>query len=339
MIKKHPPAWWQSRGGIARCLQPLGWLYGSITVVRRWISQPRKLSVPVICVGNLTVGGTGKTPLVMALVNLCRDMGEEPHILSRGYGGNMQSVRVDPTRHQAAEVGDEPLLLAALAPTWVGRRRDRTAHQAISSGARLLLMDDGLQNTDIAQDIRLCVYDPHVGWGNGYLLPAGPLREFCRTGLKRCHAVFQYAQKVHSEGAMAMQVVQSGQMLEDCPGPRFTVHRVCVTRPQAQRHYIAFAGIGHPNKFFHMLAEEGFPVVGTYPFPDHHQYTASDLEMLRQQAQDADASLITTPKDWVKLPPEFQKEVISCQSTTQFHDKDAVHQWLQEQIQRARMKA
>ena len=183
-----PPDFWQSKNLISDCLMPLGWLYDSLGQWRFANTRPARAPCPVICVGNLNIGGTGKTPVVAALAEALIQEGQRVHILSRGYGGQLATrdpLRVDPALHTAAGVGDEPLLLSHRAPVWIGRDRVRSARAAHAAGANLLIMDDGFQNPALAKDFSLLVIDAGVGFGNRRVIPAGPLRETIHNGLAR----------------------------------------------------------------------------------------------------------------------------------------------------------
>ena len=184
------PEFWSRRSPLACGLAPLGVAYGLGARLRQGLARPHRVTAPVICIGNLTVGGAGKTPTALAVATMLRGLGHRPHFLTRGYGGRLAGpVRVDPAVHTAADVGDEPLLLAAEAPCWVARDRPAGAEAAVADGADVVVMDDGLQNTRLAKDLCLAVVDAEAGFGNGFVLPAGPLREFVADGLERVQAV------------------------------------------------------------------------------------------------------------------------------------------------------
>ncbi|MBM3536819.1 MAG: tetraacyldisaccharide 4'-kinase [Alphaproteobacteria bacterium] len=278
----------------AALLAPLGAAYGTLARLRDWGTTPWCAPVPVICVGNLTVGGAGKTPTVLALAARLQDQGIEVACLSRGYGGREHGpLRVDPARHTAAYVGDEPLLLAGVAPTWIARDRRGGAQTAIAEGADIVLLDDGLQNPSLRKDLSLVVIDGGYGFGNGRVLPAGPLREPVERGLARAHAVVLIGDD--SRGvAMALPAglpILRARLEPDEAALRL---RGCPV--------VAFAGIGRPAKFFHTLREIGAEVIDVTEFADHHPYTADEIMRLAETAQHRQATLVTTAKDLVRLP-------------------------------------
>jgi tetraacyldisaccharide 4'-kinase len=283
------PKFWYTPHWYTPFLSPLGEIYHSFTQVRRFWTKPFKCSVPVICVGNLTLGGSGKTPTVIALVNILKDQGFSPHILSRGYQGEIQeNSLVDPDNHTFQDVGDEPLLLARHAPTWVGKNRVLSAHLAIEDGADVLVMDDGLQNPTLWQDIKLVVVDAYQGFGNGYVFPAGPLREKVSSGLKRADGV----------------IMINGKISLPVEKPIFLAQTM-VTNRLLYDKVIGFAGLGYPEKFRLTLESEGYKVCAFQEFPDHYVYQNSDLEDLVKLAVRYDARLVTTAKDMLRIASEW----------------------------------
>ncbi len=280
---------------------------------------PHKLSVPVICVGNIVMGGAGKTPVVIALVQLLQAMGHTPHILSRGYGGTIrQATRVE-AMHTAAQVGDEPLLLAKHAPCWVGKDRYETASIAIDAGADVLLMDDGLQNPSLYQDVSLLVLDGGYGLGNGTTFPAGPLRETLQNACDRAQVVLVIGQ-------------DQQQIIPRLPGHvqllRGVVQPSILDQIQA-RSVVAFAGIGRPEKFYGMLREYQMDVVQTHDFSDHHPYTSQELESLAMAAKEAGALLVTTEKDWVRLDDAWKAQVTPIPIQLELSPKEIVLEIMQ----------
>ncbi|HZU90937.1 MAG TPA: tetraacyldisaccharide 4'-kinase [Stellaceae bacterium] len=262
---------------------------------RRALSHPDRPPVPVVCVGNLVVGGAGKTPVTLALAAHLRALGVAGHVVTRGYGGRLRGpVRVDPARHDAALVGDEPLLLAEQAPTWVARDRAAGARAAAAAGARIVLLDDGLHNPTIAKTLALVVVDAEYGFGNGRVIPAGPLRESPARGLERADAVILLAAAGAAPGPALPSCLRERPvvpaLLAAGAGERFAGMRL-----------FAFAGIGRPEKFFAMLERTGAVLTGARAFPDHYRFRAGDLAALRRDAALRGASLITTRKDFVRL--------------------------------------
>jgi tetraacyldisaccharide 4'-kinase len=306
------PDFWARPGLLSDLLSPLAWGHAGLSAARRALTRAKHVGVPVLCVGNLVAGGAGKTPVVLSLAQMLSGAGHRPQILSRGYGGSLAGPkRVDPALHSAAEVGDEPLLLARAAPTWIGRDRVATAAAAIAQGAELLLLDDGFQNPLLHQDLALVVVDGEYGVGNGRVIPAGPLREPARVGLARAQAVVLM-------GAGKNDLALAGTK---------TLKAKLVTRdadPLKGKRLVAFAGIGRPQKFFATLKELGAVLVAERGFPDHHRYHEAELDQLAREAANQDATLITTEKDWVRLDPRWRMRVAALKIEVQWEDRAAV---------------
>jgi tetraacyldisaccharide 4'-kinase len=262
--------------------------------------------VPVICVGNLTAGGAGKTPTVIALVEHLRARGTVAHVVSRGHGGRLTGpVQVDPRRHDAAEVGDEPLLLAAFAPTWVARDRAAAGLAAAAAGAEVVVMDDGFQNPDLARDISILVVDAGFGFGNGRVIPAGPLREPLADGLARADLVLAIgaapdrARLAANWPALAARPTLAGEIAPLATGMDWKGLRA-----------LAFAGIARPEKFYASLRALGVEIAGTRSFADHAPYGAALLARLEAEARAKRAQLVTTEKDAVRLPAAMRAKVL-----------------------------
>lgn len=297
------PEFWLKDGLRARLLDPVGRLYGLATDLRRRWTRPEAAPVPVICVGNLSVGGTGKTPTALALAERLIARGHRPHFLSRGYGGRAHGpLRVDPSQHDCALIGDEALLLAEVAPTWVARDRLAGARAAASAGAELVIMDDGLQNLRIRPDVALVVVDGEVGFSNHRLLPAGPLRESVAGGLRRASAVIRIGA---DRSGVARQLPASLPLIEAELRPG------CGATALAGRKVLAFAGIGRPAKFFATLAATGAAVIETVAFADHHRYRRAEIEDLLGRAERLGAVCVTTAKDAVRLPAGHREHVLT----------------------------
>lgn len=291
----RPPEFWTAEGGLApRLLAPLALAYGGLARAHERFTRPWHAAVPVVCVGNLTVGGAGKTPVALSLADRLQAGGLRVAFLSRGYGGRLKGpVEVDPSRHAAAQVGDEPLLLAAAAPTFVARDRRQAAMAAIIEGADLLIMDDGLQNPTIAKQLRLVVVDGSYGFGNGRVLPAGPLREPIEQGLARADAIVLVGEdRRHLRPRLAAAApVLNARLVPDDAALHLRGRRV-----------LAFAGIARPEKLFQTLAEIGAEVIESHGFPDHHPYEPDEIMRLVEAAAAADALPVTTAKDLARLP-------------------------------------
>jgi tetraacyldisaccharide 4'-kinase len=291
------PAFWNEKPGvISWLLAPLGWCYGQITGIR--MTRPGvKLAVPVVCVGNFTAGGAGKTPSVIHIAKKLIERGEKPFILSRGYGGSLAGpMLVETKSHRGAETGDEPLLLARVAPTIIARDRLAGAELAVKLGASVIIMDDGLQNARIAKDFTIAVVDAGVGIGNGFCVPAGPLRAPLNIqwphvdlilwigGLEAQAQAFAASQRAQKPLARA-QLEPSQEIiakLRNLP-------------------LLAFAGIGRPQKFFDTLKAAKLDVREIRSFADHHAYGANEIGALREAAKHSGLTLVTTEKDAVRL--------------------------------------
>jgi tetraacyldisaccharide 4'-kinase len=297
------PEFWNGRGAVSTVLLPVAWLLDLAGRARQRLVTPLRAGVPVLCVGAIDAGGAGKTPVAAALAETLRRTGHRPHILSRGYGGRLRGpLRVDPTRHEAVDCGDEPLLLARETPVWIGADRRKSAQSAIAAGADCLLLDDGFQNPQLAQDLRLVVLDGTAGFGNRRLLPAGPLRQSPARALRRAtHALIMGA----DAAGLAAEITRIA--------PELPVLRARLAVPDAGRfagrRVLGFAGIGRPRKFLATLGEIGCEVVGFEAFPDHHRYTPEQVMQLVEAAAAADATPVTTEKDRLRLPTEARRMV------------------------------
>ena len=318
------PEFWAQPGLVSDLLAPLGWAYGAAGAARRAMTKAIRVGVPTICVGNLTAGGAGKTPVAISLAALLRARGRRPHILSRGYGGSLKGpLQVDPSRHSAGEVGDEPLLLAAAAPCWIGADRAASARAAIAAGADLLLLDDGFQNPGLHYDVALIVVDGTYGLGNGQVMPAGPLREPVAPALQRASAVVIVGARATTLELGDLPVLAG--RLAPVDAREFTDVRI-----------FAFAGIGRPEKFFATLRDVQAELVWTRGFADHHPYSEGDLVTLDAAAQAKNATLVTTEKDWVRLPPNWRKKVRALKVELRWDDLAALERVLAPSLEAAR---
>lgn len=296
---------------LASALAPAGWIYGASVAYKAAHARPYRPSAKLICVGNLTAGGTGKTPVAIAVARTLAGRGMHPYFLTRGYGGANRAARVvNPRTDIAAEVGDEALLLATAAPVIVSRDRAEGARLAEQNGAEVIVMDDGHQNFSLAKDLSLVVVDAEQGFGNGRVIPAGPLREPVAQGLARADAMILMGDGTPAELDLPRPILRARFEVSDAGGLR------------GQR-VLAFAGIGHPKKFFRTLRGIGAEIVGTRSFPDHHRYSARELARLREHAQAKSALLVTTEKDFVRLAPSDRKDVLYLPVSAVFEDEDA----------------
>jgi tetraacyldisaccharide 4'-kinase len=295
-MMRAPAFWWQPKpSAAALALWPAAAIYGRAAAYR--LEQPPEAvaPVPVICVGNFTVGGAGKTPTAIALARLALAHGLRPGLLVRGYGGSEKGpLMVDAKGHTAAQVGDEALLLAAAAPTVVSASRPAGAARLVAEGCDLIVMDDGFQNPSLAKDLSLLVVDAGIGFGNGLMLPAGPLRAPVQTQVARAGGLVILGDGPNAE-PMVRLAARAGK-----PAIR---GRLAAQRPAFWRNrpILAYAGIGRPEKFFATLAECDAPVRAQVPFPDHHVYTIADADYLLRRAEREELRLVTTAKDLARL--------------------------------------
>ena len=299
----NTPSFWNKKSSFwVKLLKPISFIYAFVTRYRMRNKKSYQAKMPVICVGNIFVGGVGKTPVCLALGKMLHEKGKSFYFLNHGYKADKQNVVVDKRTHSALDVGDEALLLNEIAPTIVNHNRAKGARLAEKWGAKALIMDDGFQNPTLKKDFSFVVVDGKKGFGNEQVLPAGPLREPVLEGLKRANAIILVG--------------------EDTWGVRFYLERNDINLPILtgsfqldetvvslfkNRTVFAFAGIGNPEKFYQALKEKEIIVAGTENFPDHHYYTHFDVEMVKKKAKDL--PLLTTEKDGVKLPKDVRQDV------------------------------
>ncbi|MCR4269021.1 tetraacyldisaccharide 4'-kinase [Nitratireductor sp. ZSWI3] len=295
MASEAPPFWWEAPDWRAWCLSPVSALYGLAAGYRLTLARRHPIAVPVLCVGNFTVGGEGKTPVAIALAKQARKAGRKPGFLSRGHGGSLLKPHlVEAGSDSSRLVGDEPLLLARHAPTVVTPDRAAGAGVLVEAGCDFIIMDDGFQSARIHMDYALMVVDARRGIGNGHVIPGGPLRARLIDQLRRADAVLTMGEGEAAD-AVVRQASRAGK-------PVFEAR----LKPRGVRsvkggRFLAFAGIGNPRKFFDSVREAGGEVVEARSFPDHHPYDEEELQDLLKSAEAAGLTLITTEKDLVRL--------------------------------------
>ena len=313
------PKYWQSNSLISKLLTPLGRLYGLATNLRLKLVKPQKAEIPVICIGNITAGGTGKTPVSISIAKMLATDMYHPIFVTRGYGGKLQNVLVNNKKHTAQDVGDEPLLLAEQAPVVVNADRYAGAKLALKEGADLVIMDDGFQNPGLYKNLSFLVFDGHFGIGNGKIIPAGPLRETFENGIKRADALIILGKDKHN-------------LAERTKLPIFYGHTETAQTALNQENVVAFAGIGHPQKFYHTLSQQGFNVVETFDFPDHHYYTKDEIEKILQRAKELQAEVYTTSKDFVKIPAIYHKSINVLEIAVVWNKPEELLQFIKNKI-------
>jgi tetraacyldisaccharide 4'-kinase len=314
------PDFWRRRTVTPFLLLPAAAVFDLVTRLRWALVKPWRAPVPVVCIGNLVAGGAGKTPLALSVGAWFLARGRKVHFLSRGYGGRLRGpVRVDTAVHDYREVGDEPLLLARLAPTWVARDRKAGAAAAAEAGAQIIVMDDGFQNPSLVKDLSILAVDGGAGFGNRLVLPAGPLREPLARGFSRADAVVVIGKDTSDVG-------------EHLPAALPRLEARLVPGPEGERFagaaLVAFAGIGRPEKVFETLRGLGTELIEAVPFPDHHAYSPDDIMWLVEMAATLGNKPVTTLKDFVRLPEEAKAMVDTLSVTLDFADEAALDRLL-----------
>jgi tetraacyldisaccharide 4'-kinase len=330
-MKLSTPEWWYTRDLAARkggmpairaLLTPLSWIWAGVTARRIARGRPIDPGVPVICIGNVTLGGAGKTPVARAVAEQLAARGKAVHLLSRGYGGRLEGpVRVDPQRHTSADVGDEPLMLAQHFPVWVARDRAAGALAAARAGAEVIVMDDGFQNPTVSKALSIVVVDGETRrdewpFGDGRVFPAGPMREPLGAGLARADAVLILLPADLAEPDPELVGALKGPTL-------LTAHlRAAAAPPKGPQ--VGFAGVGKPWKVERALQAAGCDLKDFAPFPDHVAYDEAVLRRLAERAAVFGAGLVTTEKDWVRLPSDWRAKVTAWPVRAEFDDPAAL---------------
>jgi len=322
---RTPRFWYNTKHSILPLLlTPLSWIYGLVYKNLQHHAKPWQAPIPVICVGNITAGGQGKTPMAISICKALKLNNKTVHFISRGYGGSLRGpFLVDPNVNTSSEVGDEPLLLSEIAPTWVSANRKTGIELAHKMGAEIIVMDDGFQNLSVKKDFSIVVIDGETGFGNGRLLPAGPLREGIIEGLSRANAVV-----IIGEDCLDLEITLSDTY--SCPSQKpidiYTAQLIPTSNSLSllNEKVYAFTGIGRPEKFFNTLNEVGCDITGKQNFSDHHQFTEAEISELRKLAHATNSKLITTSKDYVRLTPSQQKNIKVLPVTLKWRDRSAL---------------
>ncbi|WGS21911.1 MULTISPECIES: tetraacyldisaccharide 4'-kinase [unclassified Bradyrhizobium] len=335
---REPAFWYRPSSWISHLLRPLAALYGAIAA-QRMQRVGADAGIPVFCIGNYHVGGAGKTPTVLALAKLLRELDERPVVLSRGYGGRLRGpVKVDPDSHTAADVGDEPLMMASTLPVVVSRARAEGLALARAQDASVILMDDGFQNPSVVKDASFIVIDGKRGLGNGRVFPAGPLRAPLPPQLARTDALIvvgegNAAQKIAAELASRGKPVLPARLKPD----------EASLAALRDKRALAFAGIGDPARFFNTLRTSGVEVVQGRAFADHHAFTKAEIDALVAEARRDGLALVTTEKDLARLRaaggiPAWAQAIVPFAVTLQFADASALRRFVTDQLFKARQR-
>ncbi len=286
----------------------------------RTLKKQERFPIPILSVGNIVCGGAGKTPTAIALAHLLQIRGLKVHFVTRGYGGIQKGpLEVDLSHHTSKDVGDEPLLLAQHAPTWVAKKRPQGVQKAIENGAHLIILDDGHQTASLYKDLSFVVVDLLQGFGNGCVMPAGPLREGLTEGFNRSDALIG---------------IGDGEIELPSSQPFFRARSLSLPLTLPSNRVIAFCGIGFPQKFYKSLKDLSVDLIATETFSDHYKYTEKDLERLHALARDHQAVLVTTRKDFVKIPPSWQKHLHVLDISIQFEDFEGIYRFILEVLDR-----
>jgi len=329
---REPAFWWRQKGLASAALAPFAKIYGAIAE-SRMAKTGTRAGLPVLCVGNFTLGGAGKTPTAMKLAEWLRAAGETPFFLTRGYGGKVVLPRlVNPETDAARIVGDEALLLAKVAPTVVARNRVLGAAFAKAKGASLVVMDDGLQNASLAKDFTVAVIDGRRGIGNACVFPAGPLRAPLAIQIKRCDALL-----VIGEDIRARDVIARAGALPVFHG-RLATEPGAVARLRA-RKVLAFAGIGDPDKFFATVEQAGITIGARRAFADHHRYSAEEAAQMVMAAEHETLTLLTTEKDHARMTGDPALSALATQAkvlpvTLEMDESDALRTLIRDKLRR-----
>lgn len=310
---KAPQFWYEPNTWKAKFLYPLGYFYNLLTLLRGKLAKPQSYSCLTICIGNLNVGGTGKTPTTIALAQHFLKKGLQVHVVSRGYKGKFQGTfLVDPQKHKSDEVGDEPLLMSEFTSVWVSNKRKNGIAAAENAGAQIVLLDDGFQDPSFHKDFSLIVVDGEKGFGNKKCMPAGPLRENIAQGFKRADALVIVGQRIYKFDTFPthLKIIHS------------TLKPIETGMNWKEGKYLAFAGIADPSKFFKTLRSLGANLIDCVALSDHQNLDGQVLKRLERKANSAHAQLVTTEKDAVRLSNTYRKKVLSLPVRIEFDDKN-----------------
>lgn len=320
----HTPRFWYQNDNVSKAiafaLTPLSLFYAAGHFFHHVFKKPYISKIPVLCVGNIVVGGAGKTPTVLSLIDLIKahDLAKNPVILTRGYGGTKKGpFLIDLKAHDFRDTGDEAILLAKKAPVIVGAERDESAKMAEALGHDLIIMDDGMQNPGLKKDLIFCVVDGKTKLGNNRLVPAGPMREPLQKALNRVDAFI---------------VNRPDKDFKLSEKPHFNAFIETRWQPKEGRKYIGFSGIALPEKFKNTLLEQGTDLLDFMSFADHHAFSTEDIQNLKKKAEAENAQLITTEKDFVRIPVDLGKDIETLPISLMFSKEEQLAQFLREKL-------
>ncbi len=321
---KTPDFWYKNNSLITKTLSPLSFIYNAIHKANTKIQKENSVDIPVICIGNLIAGGSGKTPTAIAIHKLIKDykIKENPSFLTRGYGAKNPETRFISVHEPTHDTGDEPRLLLKHCKTIISKNRYTGAMLAQKEGHDVIIMDDGLQNKTLKKDISFLVIDGKFGFGNRKTIPAGPLREPVKTGLHAVDAVILIGEDTHN---------LNKQIPPNIPIFNASI-KADTTNLNTSESYIAFCGLAHPKKFFNTLNRERFKISKTYEFADHHHYKNAEIENLLNEAQENGAKLITTEKDMMRIAPEYSNIISTLPISIEFTDAQQLQDFLKNKL-------
>ena len=314
------PKFWEEESIQSLVLMPVSYLYEFLYKLRNKLTKTIKLKIPIICIGNITVGGAGKTPTAIAVAEYLISKGLTPHFLSRGYGRKLKGTLKVNDEHTALMVGDEPILLSKVAPTWVCSNKLDGAEEAQKNGAEVIIMDDGFQNPSIHKDLSILVIDEGFGIGNGKIIPAGPLRE-------RAPEAFNKA-----DGVIIIKTADGKKKDFKKYFDKPTIHANLVPAEDSSMFsgskVVAFCGIGRPKKFYSTVESIGAKIITKHDFSDHHTFTPDELMKIIEESSSLDAIPITTEKDWIRLPQEAKKMISYIKVNLIFSNPNVIYKVL-----------
>ena len=322
---KAPKFWYNQKDTLySNILYPLSLVFRLGTRLRNWVSIKKLSPIPTICIGNIVVGGAGKTPVSMKICKMLTKAGYKPHFISKGYAGTIKESTLVETWHSPKSVGDESLLLSEIASTWIGINRIQSANLAKKNGADCLILDDGFQNTSIDKDFSIIVVDGEQEFGNKRVLPAGPLREGILRGLSRTNVV-----------VVIGKINKTLKMLIPSTIPVFRAKFEIKKDNEIfkGKKVTAFAGIAYPSKFFKTLEAQGAKIIKEVSYPDHYIYNENDLLHLAEIANKTKSILVTTKKDFVRIPKTYRPLINTLDGEIIFEKEDIITEQLSNMLE------